>query len=241
MKHLNNIEEISFEVVVGITVKKENEISKFLDEIINFLPENYLVVLFFDKSRDIDTFKICKQKAKLNKYINIIYDESVENLADAYFKLYKHCSNINTKWVISINAGWRHDPKDLKKFMEISNKNEIDCIWGYRNKNTNQSNFIRRFVSFTGNFLSDILLDIKIKDLTSGFYMIRGNILKIELSKMKKFISKYHFFDTELKFYLKNYSYDQVKINYKSPNKTLPIKIIYDSLIVLFKLIIKKI
>jgi len=91
-----------------------------------------------------------------------------------------------------------------------------------------------------GNVLSNFFLSLRLKDLTSGFYMIRKEVLKKEIYKIKKFKSKYHFIDTELKFYLKKYNYNQIKINYKSPNKTIPIKIILDSTKVLFYLFLKK-
>lgn len=236
----SNIKKTSFDFAIGITLKKEVAIVEFLNEIKGYLPTKSLIILFFDNSKDLETFNKCKKYAKKNKNILIIYDNKTENLADAYFRLYKYCSNLNTKWIISMNAGWRHYPNDLVKFIKLSSKKNIDCIWGYREKNTNKANFKRKLVSFLGNVLSNFLLSLRLKDLTSGFYMIRKEVLKKEIYKIKKFKSKYHFIDTELKFYLKKYSYNQIKINYKSPNKTIPIKIILDSTKVLFYLFLKK-
>ena len=235
----NNAKKTSFDFVVGITLKKEFNIIKFLKEIKIYLSNRTLIVLFFDSSKDLKTYTQCLKFQKKNKNILVIYDNKTENLADAYFRLYKLCSNLNTKWMISMNAGWRHYPKDLLKFIKLSSKKNIDCVWGYREKKTNKSNFNRRIISYFGNILSFLLLGLKLKDLTSGFYMIRTKILKKEISKLKKFRSKYHFIDTELKFYLKKYNYNQVRINYKSPNKTIPIKIILDSIKVLFYLFFK--
>ncbi|MBD1135633.1 glycosyltransferase [Pelagibacterales bacterium SAG-MED47] len=238
---LENIKNDYFEFVIGITVKKENEIDNFVNELFNHLPEKVLIVLFFDSSRDLSTFKKSEELAKDKKNILIIYDDKTKNLADAYFRLYKFCSNLNTKWVISMNAGWRHKPEDLIKFVNLSDKENIDCVWGYREKANNKHHILRKLISYFGGVISDIFLNIKIKDLTSGFYMIRTSVLKAELLKKNHFISKFHFFDTELKFYLKNYSFEQVKIIYKTPNNSLPFKIILDSLKVLIYLFIKRV
>jgi hypothetical protein len=236
----NNIKKTSYDFVIGITLKKELAIAEFLNEIRGYLPVKSLIVLFFDNSKDLKTLNECQKYVKNNTNILIIYDNKTENLADAYFKLYKYCSNLSTEWIISMNAGWRHHPSDLVKFIKLSKK-KIDCIWGYREKNSNKANINRKLISFMGNILSNFLLNLKLKDLTSGFYMIRRKVLKKEIYKLKKFRSKYHFIDTELKFYLKKYNYNQIKINYKSPNKTVPIKVILDSVKVLFYLFFKKI
>ena len=69
--------------------------------------------------------------------------------------------------------------------------------------------------------------------------MINKKILKKELNKINFFFSKNHFVDTELKYYLRNYLFRQVRIKYKSPNKKIPIFNIYDSIKVLIILFFK--
>ena len=237
MKHLNSIKEISYKLVIGITLKKEKDIINFLKETNRHSPKKSLIVLFFDKTKDLNTFNKCKNLEKNSKKFLVKYDSKTLNLADAYFRLYKFCSSLNTEWVLSMNAGWRHNPKDISKFTRFFNKNK-KCIWGYRDKSSNKSNILRKIISNTGNILGNLFLNIDHKDLTSGFYMIKKKILKRELNKINKFKSKFHFIDTELKFYLKKYSFDQIKINYKSPIKSLPLKIIIDSIKVLIILFI---
>ena len=95
----------------------------------------------------------------------------------------------------------------LNWIYDYNHQRPIDkVVWGYREKANNKHHILRKLISYFGGVISDIFLNIKIKDLTSGFYMIRTSVLKAELLKKDHFISKFHFFDTELKFYLKNYS-----------------------------------
>ena len=240
MKRFSNIKKTFYNFIIVITVKKEKDLRNFLEEVQHLIKRKILIILYFDSTLDKETFFEAIKISTKNKNVIVKKDKSVKNLADAYFKAYKFASSFNCKWVISMNAGWRHDPKDLKKFFKLFNSKFL-CVWGYRDNLSNKSNFLRKLVSILGNSLSNFFLSINIKDLTSGFYMIEKNVLKNKLLKMNGFISKSHFIDTELKYYLKNKKFTQVKIKYKSPNKQLPLKNIFDSLKTLLFLFLKRI
>ena len=146
MKLLNNIKKTSFSFVLGITLKKENKVIRFLDEVKKYLPKKSLIVLFFDKSKDNFTYRNCLEYSKKNKNVLVIYDSNTKNLADAYYRLYKLCSQFNSNWVISMNAGWRHQPKDLLKFIDLTYQQSFDCVWGYREKESNKANKFRIYI-----------------------------------------------------------------------------------------------
>ena len=240
MKHLKYTKNYLYDFVIVVTVKKERDILKFIKQIKrNLLYKKYCLIFYFDKSRDLNTFNtFCSLRFKF-KNLFVVYNPKVKNLADAYYNAYLYASKINSKWVISMNAGFRHQPGDLKLFVNKLNNN-LDCIWGYRGVNNKKYSFIRQFVSYFGNLLSKKILNISIKDPTSGFYAIRSNLLLKKLSNINGFISKYHFFDTELKYYLRKNKFSLVKIRYKTYNKGIHLKILIDSLLTLIKLTFKK-
>jgi dolichol-phosphate mannosyltransferase len=240
MKHSKFIKNYLYDFVVVVTVKKEKNIKKFVKQIKqNLINKNYCLIFYFDKSRDINTFKTFLTLSKKYKNMFVIYNHKVKNLADAYYNAYLYASKIKSEWVISMNAGFRHQPSDLKYFINKLNHN-VSCIWGYRSLVAKNYSIKRRIISKLGNFLSINFLNLSIKDPTSGFYAIKSNLLKNVLIKIKKFKSKYHFFDTELKFYLRKEKYLSQKIKYKTPNKSLPFKILLDSFITLIRLIFDK-
>ena len=225
-----------FDFVLAFTIKKEKDILKFNNEILkNLVGYNFCILFFFDNSRDMCTYNNFSKFYKDKKNIFIIYDPSTKNLADAYFKTYKKAVTLDAKWVISMNGGFRHDPADLKLFLRSIHRN-IDCMWGYRTRLKNKSPFIRKFISKSGDILSRLLLNISYPDLTSGFYAIRKNILKYHLNEIISFTSKFHFFDTELKYILKDKKSIFIPINYTTYNRTMKINIILDSIKVLLLL-----
>ena len=230
-----------FDYVIVLTVKKEKDILKLYNKICeNVVNINYKIIFYFDKSRSIPTYNMCKLIEQKDPKVIVKFDPTVKNLADAYYKAYLFATTFNCRWVLSMNAGFRHNPADLKKFI-LKRNNNNDCIWGVRSNFFTKLNKIRGIVSLLGHVFSSILLQVKIDDLTSGFYSIKANILKIKLLKIKKFKSRFHFLDTELKFLLRKKKFVQQGIFYKTYNKKISFKAIIDSLLVLMQLFFYKI
>jgi hypothetical protein len=238
MKHSNNIKKIFYDVVIVILISKENNLFRLIQDIQSYAKSKYLIILYFDKTLDNETYKIAKILHDKKKVI-VKKDYKVKNLADAYYRAYKFSCTFNANWVLSMVAGYRHLPRDIPKFLYFKNR-KYDCIWGYRTSLSNKASTYRRFVSYFGHILSHFFLKLNLKDLTSGFFMIKKNIFKKELNKIDSFLSKNHFVETEIKYYLKSYSYAQVHIQYNSPNKIVPFFNIIDSIKVLFMLFLKK-
>ena len=56
MKHLSNIKKIFYKFVIIITIKKELNLKKFIEEVLKIVKKQNLIILFFDKSLDKETF-----------------------------------------------------------------------------------------------------------------------------------------------------------------------------------------
>lgn len=231
-----------YDFVIAIIINKEKRIIKFYNEIVLFCQKkNFLIVCLFDKSRDLSTFNYFKSIEKNNTNLKVLYDPKVKNLADAYYRVNLFASKINSKWTLSMIGGYRHSPKDLKKFVRKFYSNS-KCVWGYRTQITNKAPLVRKLVSFLGHLLSKVFLNIPLPDLTSGFYAIRSKLLFIKLKEIKSFLSNGHFVETELKFFFKKYSYSLVNITYRTYKNTIGILSIIDavkSLVYLFLIRIK--
>jgi hypothetical protein len=238
MKHSNNIKKIFYDVVIVILISKENNLFRLIQDIQSYAKSKYLIILYFDKTLDNETYKIAKILHDKKKVI-VKKDYKVKNLADAYYRAYKFSCTFNANWILSMVAGYRHLPRDIPKFLYFKKRN-YDCIWGFRTSSSNKASMYRRLVSYFGHILSHYFLKLDLKDLTSGFFMIKKKIFKKELNKIDGFLSRNHFVETELKYYLKYYSSTQVHIEYYSPNKKIPLLNIIDSIKVLFMLFLKK-
>ena len=90
------------------------------------------------------------------------------------------------KFVIVMDADFNHNPKYLKSFINVHHTLKLDFISGSRFANGGSSNKIHRHIlSKIFNIYIQIILNIKIKDSLSGFFLIKTKIIK------KKYLMKY--------------------------------------------------
>ena len=117
---------------------------------------------------------------------------------------YKNCYKTKYKWILEIDAGGSHNPKNIKGFLKFMT-DEYSCIYGSRfckGGKLNNYNFIRYFFSKGGSIISKLFFDINLKDTTSGFQIFNRKIVKKIIKK--KLISRDRFFQTKLKFLQEN-------------------------------------
>ena len=99
------------------------------------------------------------------------------------------------------------------------------------------SSFKRRFVSWGGTKLTNLLIGTRLKDMTSGFEMFTRETLKNVLAK--GIHSRAHFFQTEIKIHCRNLKIAEVPIVYEAASPGLsggPVTEAFTQLWRLFKL-----
>ena len=92
----------------------------------------------------------------------------------------------------------------------------------------------RHALSLGGTLLSNIVLKTKYKDMTSGFEAFQKNVL--ENLNLDRFLSKGHIYQTEMRYYCRNYNYKEVPIHYIASGSSLKAKSVKEALTVLFQL-----
>ena len=149
---------------------------------------------------------------------------------------YKNCLKTNYNWILEIDAGGSHQPKDLLGFLKFMN-NKYDCIFGSRfclgGKMMN-SNFIRYFFSKGGSLISKVFFKMKTTDATSGYQMFQRKIIKKILKH--KLLSKDRFFQTEIKIYTRTKKIKDVPIKYVCKTHSLSFFSIIESIYLLIVL-----
>lgn len=202
------------------------------------------LIYVIDKFSKDDTYEIVKNMAKTEKRIKVFWNDKVETLVDSDIFAYKMSLESNTNWIIDINAGYRHQPKDLINFFDLTGNKEIDAVFGSRyleGSKISMKSRQRRILSKEGTRIARYLLGLPFTDLTSGFMMLRRETLHIVLRKPVR--SRYHFLQTELKFRVWQTSkrIKEVPIQYESSSGALRLAAILDALKNLLLLIVVRI
>ena len=94
--------------------------------------------------------------------------------------------------------------------------------------------FWRRFVSWSGGVLGNALLGTRMRDMTSGFEMFSSKAMK--LVTIHGVRSRAHFFQTEIKYLLRDWRWVEVPITYRSTSPRVPSGALVESLRLLWQM-----
>lgn len=202
---------------------------------------NCLLIYILDKFNLDRTRQIIEACAIEDARVTFFYSEDTKTLVDSDILAYRKGIESKSDWVVDINAGFRHQPEDLQPFFDLAVSGQFDAICGARfqkNGHFYARSLQRRVLSRAGTVIGNLLLGLRFNDLTSGFIMFRREILIQILSEPLK--SRYHFLQTELKWRLNSLTtnYIEIPILYRSDSGPLKARVIVDSVLNLFRLMI---
>lgn len=175
----------------------------------------YFIIDNVSKDR---TLELCRElSARDPRYITIWAPEN-RNVVDAYIKGLRVAYEAGHDIIIEMDAGLSHDPRAIPMFLRVLNEGN-DCAFGSRFINggsMGDSPFKRRLLSKTGTILANLLLQTKLKDMTSGFQGFHRDVVAKIINH--NFKSKAHFYQTELRYLLRNHKIFEVPIHYQAPS-----------------------
>ena len=190
----------------------------------------YIVVDSVSKDR---TWELCKQLSEKDPRYRAIWAPENRNVVDAYLRGFKEAYNNDHEIIIEMDAGMSHDPKAIPMFLSVLNEGN-ECAFGSRFINGGSmadSPIKRRLLSRVGTLLANSLLGTRMYDMTSGFQGFHSHIIG-KLLKYQ-FLSTAHFYQTEVRYLLRNHSYAEIPIHYKAPSPRVSRNAIRNSLKVL--------
>jgi dolichol-phosphate mannosyltransferase len=171
----------------------------------------------------------------------VLWAPENRNVVDAYIRGYREAYDRGFSLIIEMDGGLSHLPEQIPQFLDELNQG-MQVVYGCRNcpgGSFGNSTLIRRFYSLVGTYLSNILLGLSFRDGTSGF--IGMNRKALAQFAHKNFLSNGHFYQTELRYYLKGYRYKEIPITYDSPSPRVSSMSIRNALYVLGLLCIGRI
>lgn len=223
-------------IVVMPVANEEESMGKVLDDILALPYDNLFVYPVIDKFSKDNTEQIIRDyESKTGRVKCIFYKES-RGVISCYLEGFAQALSDNADYIIEMDGGGSHLPDELPQFIEKLNEG-YDCVWGSRFvKGGEISNhpLHRRVLSSGGTFLSNLILGTKLKDMTSGYEGFKREVL--ERFDLDRFLSTGHMYQTEMRFYCRNYHTVEVPIHYKGGTSSLKLSYVIEALVILFKL-----
>jgi dolichol-phosphate mannosyltransferase len=206
-----------------------NDLTSVLSFVLDKLESGKVYYIVDNASKD-NTRELCENLSKKDLRFVTVYAPENRNVVDAYLAGYRIALANNHKFIIEMDAGLSHDPRALPMFLRVLNEGN-ECAFGSRNINGGSnadSPFKRRFISTFGTYLANIFLGTRMSDMTSGYQGFHSNVVKAFLEYGLK--SKAHFYQTELRYLLRNTRYKEVPIHYRAPSPSVSEKAMKNSL-----------
>jgi dolichol-phosphate mannosyltransferase len=192
-----------------------------------------MVYFVVDKVSKDATLELCQAaSAKDPRFITIWAPEN-RNIADAYLRGLREAWQRGHRLIIEMDGGMSHDPNAIPMFLRVLNEGN-ECALGsrYINGGSNiDSPLKRRFISKFGSVLARVFLGARLKDMTSGYQGYHAHI--VEKLLITPILSTAHFYQTELRYLLRNRRIMEVPIHYRAPSPRVSQKAISNSLKVL--------
>ena len=178
------------------TYNEENNISIFLDSILNNFDHSKIIICVVDDQSRDETVKIIKKYKEKYDFINIIERIKQSNRTQVYsayhagLNFFKDYEDVGV--YCQIDSDNMVDIKSIKKSIKIllENKNiDVVKLSKYHNGSQIDRKFIRKFYSYVYSFICKIFYKSDIKDFSTGIRFYNFKAYKFLTNKEKKFAS----------------------------------------------------
>ena len=223
-------------IIVMPVANEEETMQRVLDKILALPYDNLHIYPVIDSYSKDRTEEIIRNTAAKNERVKLIFYKESKGVISCYLEGFRQALKDGAEFIIEMDGGGSHLPKELPQFIEKLEEG-YDCVWGSRfMKNGNVSNLplYRRLLSSGGTILANLVLGTKLADMTSGYEAFRREIL--ESMNLNKFLSTGHMYQTEMRFYCRNFHTVEVPIHYIGGSSSLKFKSVTEALKILFQL-----
>jgi dolichol-phosphate mannosyltransferase len=142
------------------------------------LPYGVHVLVVDDNSPD-GTGAIADRLAAEDDRVSVLHRERKEGLGPAYIAAFGQALADGAELILEMDCDFSHDPASVPRLIEAAG--DTDLVLGsryVRGGAVRDWGLVRRFVSRGGSLYAQILLGLRIRDLTGGFKCYRRAVLE---------------------------------------------------------------
>lgn len=223
-------------IIVMPVANEEATMEQILDEILNLPYDNLFIYPVIDSYSKDRTEEIIRKKEKQSNKVKCIFYKESKGVISCYLEGFRQALQDGAEQIIEMDGGGSHLPSEIPQFIEKLEEG-YDCVWGSRfvaGGGISELPLYRRILSGGGTYLANLVLRTRLKDMTSGFEAFQREIL--EQMDLNMFLSQGHIYQTEMRYYCRNYHTVEVPIHYKGSNSSLKGSSVTEALKVLFQL-----
>jgi dolichol-phosphate mannosyltransferase len=149
---------------------------KALAEVLDTARDRVLVI---DDASPDGTGELADGLAAELPWVSVLHRSSKEGIGPAYVAGFRHALAEEAELILEMDSDFSHDPSVVPRLIEASE--DADLVLGSRyveGGGTENWGFLRRFVSRGGCLYAQVLLGVRVRDLTGGFKCFRRAALE---------------------------------------------------------------
>jgi dolichol-phosphate mannosyltransferase len=166
-------------VVATVCLPTYNE-KENLERMVRALVERGVRVLVIDDNSPDGTGEIADRLAAELDAVSVLHRMRKEGLGPAYIAGFKQALATDTELILEMDCDFSHDPDDVPRLMAAV-ESGADLALGsryVRGGGVRNWSALRRFISRGGSLYAQLLLGLRIRDLTGGFKCYRRAVLE---------------------------------------------------------------
>ena len=139
----------------------------------------FLELFVIDDGSPDGTGEVADFLAEETDRVRVLHRASKLGLSTAYMAGFKYALNHGYDYVVQMDADFSHRPQDLPRLLQALRS--ADMVIGSRNipgGRTETWSLLRRYISKGGSFYARSVLNLPIRDCTSGFKCFRREVLE---------------------------------------------------------------
>jgi dolichol-phosphate mannosyltransferase len=138
-----------------------------------------VAVLVIDDNSPDGTGDIADRLAEELDGVSVLHRPRKEGLGPAYLAGFRRALDDGAELILEMDCDFSHDPADVPRL--IAAADEADLALGSRyveGGGTEHWGAVRRFISRGGSLYAQVLLGLRVRDLTGGFKCYRRKVLE---------------------------------------------------------------
>jgi len=223
---------------LGVVVPMANEertVDDFLRRVLAQLAEGDLVFCVLDLASRDSTMERVRRASGEDPRAILVYAPENRSVVDAYFRGYREALSAGCGWILEMDGGFSHLPEEIPRFVAAM-ASGVDFAAGSRfvRGGRYRGRLSRYAISRGGTLLANLLLGTRMKDMTSGFECFsRRAMARVVEAGVR---SRGHFFQTEIRFLLRDWDWVEVPIRYSNPSRSVGAESVLDAIRNLWRL-----
>lgn len=206
--------------VVTPMANEEATVDEFLTRVLARLSASDRVFCVLDNVSRDRTRELVEAWSARDPRVVLVWAPENRCVVDAYFRGYRAARAAGCEWVLEMDGGLSHQPEEIPRFiaaMEGGAQYAGGCR--FMPGGSHIGSPWRRFVSWGGSRLTNLLCGTRMADMTSGFECFGREAMDAVLARGVR--SRRHFFQTEIRYLMHGFRWVEVPITYRNPSANL--------------------